>query len=69
MPRMHCVECAGHLHRTEITPLWGDISPFHIACSQYLSRHTVFAPKNLKRKKWFRAKTMDDLEIPGARLY
>lgn len=52
------------------SPHYGsDVSPFHIACNQFLSRHTVFAPKNIKRKKWFRVKTMEDMEIPGARLY
>ena len=46
----------------------GAVSPFRLACSQYLSRHTVFAPKNTKRKKWHKVKTMDDLEQLGARL-
>lgn len=47
----------------------GDISPFHPVCALYLSRYVVFAPKAMKRKKWHKVKTMEDMDIPGARLY
>lgn len=65
-----CVSWKGEGTCTELkSPHYGgDISPFHLACPQFLSRYRVFSPKAMKRKKWFHVKTMDDLEIPGARL-
>lgn len=46
----------------------GDVSPFHNVCSFYLSKHAVFSPKATKHKRWFRVKTMEDMDAPNARL-
>lgn len=66
-----CVSWSSQGICTEITsPCYGgDISPFHLACPKYISRFQVFAPKAMKRKKWHKVKTMEDLDMPGARLY
>jgi len=45
----------------------GGISPFHLACNKYISAFQAFAP--VKKKKWHKVKTMEDMDIPGARLY
>ena len=55
--------------REESSPLFGgNISPFHLACSLFLSKSAVYAPKN-RIKKWFKARTMDDMSDSRARLY
>ena len=46
----------------------GNISPFHLACSRYISQSAVHAPKN-RIKKWYRVRTMDDMSDSRARLY
>lgn len=46
----------------------GSISPFHLSCPQYIGLGVVFAPKN-RPKKWFKAKTMEDMDNSRARLY
>ena len=46
----------------------GNISPFHLACSRYISQSAVHAPKN-RIKKWFKVRTMDDMSDSRARLY
>jgi|UniRef100_UPI003FEE71C8 hypothetical protein len=43
----------------------GTVSPFALACHAFLSIAQVFKP--VKRKKWHKVKTMDDMETPGAR--
>lgn len=43
-----------------------NISPFHSACNKHLSSFSVY--KKTKNKKWFRAKSMEDLEKPNAKL-
>lgn len=69
-----CQSCVSWISQgtcTELkSPHYGeDISPFHLACLLYLSRFQVFAPKSMKRKKWHKVKTKEDMEMPGARLY
>ena len=46
----------------------GNISPFHLACSRYISQSAVHAPKN-RIKKWYKVRTMDDMSDSRARLY
>lgn len=43
----------------------GTVSPFALACHAFLPITQVFKP--VKRKKWHKVKTMDDMETPGAR--
>ena len=43
----------------------GIVIPFARACRAFLSIAQVFKP--VKRKKWHKVKTMDDIETPGAR--
>lgn len=46
----------------------GSISPFHLSCPQYIGLGAVYAPKN-RPKKWFKAKTMEDMDNSRARLF
>ena len=45
----------------------GGISPFHLACNKYISTFQAFAP--IKKKKWFKVKTMEDMDKAGAKCY
>ena len=69
-----CENCISYDHikcgcREESSSLFGgNISPFHLACSRYISQSAVYAPKN-RIKKWFRVRTMDDMSDSRARLY
>ena len=55
--------------REESSPLFGgNISPFHLACSRYISQSAVYAPKN-RVKKWYKVRTIDDMSDSLARLY
>lgn len=46
----------------------GNISPFHPACYKYISTASVYSRKN-RPKKWFKAKTMEDMYDDEARVY
>ena len=46
----------------------GSISPFHLSCPQYIGLGVVYAPKN-RPKKWFKVRTMEDMDNSRARLY
>ena len=46
----------------------GSISPFHLSYPQYIGLGVVYAPKN-RPKKWFKAKTMEDMDNSRARLF
>ena len=69
-----CESCISYDHskcicREESSPLFGgNISPFHLDCSRYISQSSVYAPKN-RIKKWFKVRTMDDMSDSRARLY
>ena len=69
-----CENCISYDHvkyscREESSLLFGgDISPLHLACSRFLSKSAVYAPKN-RIKKWFKVRTMDDMSDSRARLY
>lgn len=66
----HCVSYDGNKNRCKERSsdyFGGDISPFHLACNKYISAFKVFAP--VKKKKWHKMKTMEDMDIPGARLF
>ena len=55
--------------REESSPMFGgNISPFHLACSRFISLSKVYAPKN-RIKKWYKVRTMDDMSDSRARLY
>ena len=55
--------------REESSPLFGgNISPFHLAFSRYISLSKVYARKN-RIKKWYKVRTMDDMSDSRARLY
>lgn len=69
-----CESCISYDHskcscREESSPLFGgNISPFHLACSRYISQSAVHAPKN-RIKKWYMVRTVDDMSDSRARLY
>lgn len=46
----------------------GSISPFHLSCPQNISLGVVYAPKN-RPKKWFKVRTMEDMDNSRVRLY
>ena len=55
--------------REESSPLFGgNISPFHLACSRFISQSSVHAPKN-RIKNFYKVRTMDDMSDSRARLY
>ena len=61
-----CIKCSC---REEGSPMFGgNISPLHLACSRFISRSKVYAPKN-RIKKWYKVRTMDDMSDSRARLY
>ena len=69
-----CESCISYDHSKcscieESSPLFGgNISPFHLACSRFISLSKVYAPKN-RIKKWFKVRTMYDMSDSRARLY
>ena len=69
-----CESCISYDHikcscREESSPLFGgNIIPFHLACSRFISLSKVYAPKN-RVKKWYKVRTMDDMSDSKAKLY
>lgn len=69
-----CQNCISYSHLKDgstepSSPLYGgSISPFTPACCKYISIKRVYGYKS-KPKKWFRAKTMEDMDDSRSRLY
>lgn len=69
-----CNNCISYCHnkyscREESSEFFGgSISPYHLACHEYIGYAAVYSNKN-RPKKWFRVKTMDDMSDSRARLY
>lgn len=49
------------------SPKYGPIEEFHTACPLYASRQKAYSEAP-KRRKWFRVKSVYDMDIQGARL-
>ncbi len=68
-----CQYCVSFCHkknscREESSEFFGgNISPFHLACSLYISKMAVYSKKN-RPKKWFKVKTLEDMCDSRSRL-
>lgn len=69
-----CQNCISFSHlqnscREPSSPFFGgSISPFHIGCCMYIGIKVVYGYKS-RPKKWFRAKTMENMDDSRSRLY